>query len=520
MAEKPIDIKKAVEARKRKAAETHPPKKPGGNGSGVNSKFIIECLNANEMGDGMLFAALNKDRFVFNKAAAEWMIWEGHHWDVDYLNRALASVETICGSYLSEAHNLVDLINQASKQKNEDRVVQLRELQGRIYKRVGRLRSERGRQNTLKFAHTNSSNSIAIKGDELDQQPFLLGVPNGVIDLRTGILRPGRHDDLISIISPIEWQGIDCPAPTWECFLMEIFENNLELIDFLARLFGYGITGLNIEHIFPILIGRGRNGKGTIVETLMHVMGDLAAPIPAEMLLDQGRIRSSSGPSPDIMALRALRMAFASETDENRHFSHSRIKWLTGADTLTGRHPHDRRPTTFLPTHTLFFMTNHEPQAQSDDFAFWERVLLIPFELSYVDREPAADHERPADKHLPDKLKAEAAGILAWLVRGCIAWQKAGLEPPPIVRKATDEYRRNEDVLQDFIDEVCFLDPAHEINATDLYTAFSEWWSENMGKRVPSQKKFGKWMTRRFKREKIGTYRYYGLGLLSSEFGS
>ena len=99
-----------------------------------------------------------------------------------------------------------------------------------------------------------------------------------------------------------------------------------------------------------------------------------------------------------------------------------------------------------------------------------------------------------------------------------MAWQQRGIDPPPIVKKATADYRRSEDVLQDFIDEVCFLDPAHEIGASELYTAFAEWWSENMSKRVPSQKKFGKWMTRRFKREKIGTYRYYGIGLLGKQF--
>jgi len=350
-----------------------------------------------------------------------------------------------------------------------------------------------------------------------DQKPWLLGVENGVIDLCSGIMHPGRQDDLISMVSPIAYQGIDHQAPTWEWFLKDVFENDIEIVEFLGRLFGYAISGLNTEHVFPLLIGRGRNGKSTIIEVMQTIMGDLSGPVPAEMLLDQGRVRNSSGPTPDIMALHGLRMAFASETDDNRKFSHSRIKWLTGGDTLTGRHPHDRRPTNFKPSHTIFFATNSEPNADASDFAFWERVFLIPFELSYVDRELAATHERPADKELLEKLKNEAPGILSWLVRGCIAWQQQGFNPSLVVKKRTEEYRLSEDLVQQFIDEICYKDPHAETSAADLYAAFCEWWTTNMSPKAPSQKRFGKWMVRKFKREKIGTYRYYGVGLLEKQ---
>jgi len=215
------------------------------------------------------------------------------------------------------------------------------------------------------------------------------------------------------------------------------------------------------------------------------------------------------------MALRGLRIAFASENDEGRRFSPSRVKWLSGGDTLVGRSPHDRYETHFTPTHTLILLTNHKPHAPADDFAFWERVHLIPFDLSFVNRKPVADNERPADKHLPEKLRAEASGILAWMVRGCLAWQDKGLDPPRIVRDATADYRREEDILGDFIDECCFLDPSAEIQSSKLYTAFCDWWEQNVSKKTLSQKKFGKMMTKRFKREKKGTYKYFGLDLTS-----
>lgn len=518
------EIKRKVEERRKAeaAAQDPGPDMKGGSGGGITSGFVRKCLFANELGDGMIFAERFREQYVFVKNYSSWYRWTGHFWEHDVLDRSHAAVETVAEVYLEEAKKLVSDIDAALKAGKKDRAKDLENLQGKIYRRVQRLRSDRGRTNTLKFAHTNPQNAIAISGDEFDQDPWILGVKNGVVDLRTGELRPGRRDDWIMKAAPTEWRGLDTEAPTWERFLSEVLADDQEVIDFLGRLFGYAITGLCVEHILPVLVGQGRNGKGTIIETLMAVLGPLAAPIPAELLLDQGRVRNSAGPSPDIMALRGVRIAFASESDENRRFSHSKVKWLTGGDTLTARNPHDRDFTTFAPTHTLFLITNHEPNASADDYAFWERVAMIPFPLSFVTRQPVYDNERPADIHLREKLSAEAPGILAWLVRGCLAWQHHGLNPPPAVKKATDAYRRDQDRLADWIDECCYLDPAASVKASEAYDNFKTWWEKNVSKKVPSQHKFGKWMTRRFRKEKSGVYVYYGIDIISAlgELGS
>lgn len=168
-----IDIKEAVKKRRLKEAEAHLLKKRGPGGTGISSGFISDCLNANELGDGLLYAALNKDRFLYNKNTNEWMKWAGHHWEVDYFNQAVSGVEYVCEAYLSEAHRLVDLINTASKKKDNASVKQYRDLQARIYKRVKRLRTERGRQNTLKFAHTNPSMPLSVRADDLGSKTLV-----------------------------------------------------------------------------------------------------------------------------------------------------------------------------------------------------------------------------------------------------------------------------------------------------------------------------------------------------------
>lgn len=507
-------IREQVEARKKEEQEKISGDIGGHDRPEITSRFVQDCLHANELGDGMLFASIHQHQFLYNKSAAEWVSWAGHYWERDIMARSLASVENISTRYLKEAADLVDKIGSAVKNNEKDRVQDLQKIQDNIYRRVGRLRSERGRSNCLKFAHTNITNPIAIKGDEMDINPWLLACDNGVIDLRTGKLRDGRPDDLISKASPVKFTGIDTPAPTWELTLKQIFQDDQKLINYIARMLGYSATGLTIEHFLPIFYGQGRNGKGVILETISHVLGDLAAPIQSEMLLDQGRVKNSAGPSPDIMALRGLRIAFASETDQGRRFSTSRVKWLTGGDTLKGRYPHDKYETEFKPTHKLILMTNSKPDVSDDDFAFWERVHLIPFELSFVERKPEKDNERPADKYLREKLLEEAPGILAWLIRGCLEWQRIGLDPPEKILDATKEYRRDEDLLGHFLEEHCYEEPDAETSAADLYDRFVIWWETNVSRKRLSKKKFGIMMGKKFKKAKSGTYRYFGVGLL------
>jgi len=163
----------------------------------------------------------------------------------------------------------------------------------------------------------------------------------------------------------------------------------------------------------------------------------------------------------------------------------------------------------------LILLTNHKPHAPVTDFAFWERVHLVPFELSFVNRPPKGENERAADLSLSEKLQPELSGILAWLIRGCIRWQEMGLAPPKSVRDATEEYRRDEDLLADFLDECCHIADKTEVGASAIYDAFKEWMAENISKRsVISQKNFGKMMKGRFDKVKRGTYFYKGLRLL------
>ncbi|MFZ7126393.1 MAG: DNA primase family protein [Desulfobacterales bacterium] len=497
----------------------------GGGSCGIDSRFIHDCLRAEEMGDGLLYCEALRGKFVFDKSSARWLEWTGHHWQLDKLDRALASVEVVVDHYLEEANRLSSQASEASKEGKQDQVDRCEKLRKWIFKRVASLRTSGRRKACAEWAHTNNYQPLAIKGDELDQDPWLLGCANGVIDLRTGELRDGRPDDWILKASPVEWQGIDAPCPKWKAALLEIFDGDVEMVAFIQRLLGYSITGLHLEHIFPVWYGeRGRNGKGVIVNILKSTLGPMAAPIKPEMLLTIGRPQSSAGPNPEILKLRGLRIAFASEVDQNQTFSTATIKRLTGGEWLTARGIQAKDEIDFKQTHTLIMLTNYQPHAPSDDAAFWQRTILVPFNISFVDLDPKNPnppaHHRQRNKHLETELLEELPGVLAWLVSGCLLWQKHGLKPPAAVLKATEEYNREEDWLEDFIDECCDRGEGLEEGAAKLHQALKDWWEEVVGKRrqPPSKKKLGQALRKKgFEKEKRGTYVYFGIRLKDSD---
>lgn len=501
-------IRAEVEKRIDEEALAYPSKSQANGNGKVTSQYIEKCLHANQLGMGLLYAALLKDKLIYNNAGAEWLTWSGQTWSKDVMQTAYAAAEDVVDRLLAETMVITEQIGWAYKKGDKSAAEKLADKRELINKRVWALRGDDYRNACLKFSRT-CREPIAIRGDELDRNPMVLGCANGVIDLCTGECQPGRPEQFISKASPVEWKGLHAPAPKFEAWIREVLSEDDDLAEFLQRALGYAITGLVHEHILLVLHGPGRNGKGTLVELLSHVLGPLTGPIQAEMLLDQGKARNSAGPSPDIMGLRGLRIAFASETDENRRFSPARVKWLTGGDQLVGRHPHDKYEIRFDPTHTLILLTNHKPSAPDTDFAFWERVRLVPFKLAFVDREPSAANERRAKKGLGDELKEEASGILAWLVRGYLAYRERGLDPPLAVREATADWQRAENEILDFLEEYCKRDDMVKTRATILYENFNNWFKANRSKKGVSQTMFGKIMGKRFGKKTVGGVIYY-----------
>jgi putative DNA primase/helicase len=443
------------------------------------------------------------------------------------MDQAIAAVETVALRYAEEIEIQGKLLAEAIAADN-GQDLKIKSKIGQLHGRIKRLRKDSGRSNCLKFAHTNPVNPLAVRAADFDLNPWLLACANGVINLKTGELEPGRPADFISKRARAEFpaEGVRADTSALHRILLAIHSGDEELVQYKQRLFGYGITGLATEHVFPVLHGRGRNGKSIEVEALCHVLGDYAGPVPAEMLLESNRSAAAGASSPEIMALKGLRLAICSETDEGRKFSSAKVKWLTGGDTLTGRGLYDKHLISFTPTHLLVLLTNSKPTAPATDFAFWERCKLIHYLLSFVVRsqdelatKPLKPHERLADQTIPDQLKALASIHLAWLVKGCLDWQRLGMSPPRAISEATTNYQEDENYIGQFLDAVCVQAAGLHSSAADLYDAFRHWYRLNVNanaKYLPSQKSFGQKLlaTDLFERKRTsGYYHYHGLAV-------
>lgn len=547
----------------------------------LTSAFVIECLANNERGDGTLYAQLHRDQVVFVKKSQEWLAFKGHYWEQDIYDLHLRNVKGVAQMYLDEATGLKAPIQRLGDQlrgvekeiktadimiksagsalekaikandeagittASQDKTtaeqllaehetqkahltVELAGLTGtrkKLISRVDKLNGARGAENCVRWAHI-IENPLAISGDELDQHPLLLPCANGVVDLETGELRPGKPSDWLSKGTPIEYLGFDTPAPEWETFLRSMFDD--EIVEFQQELMGYCASGLTLEQFIAVHVGKGRNGKGVLFEMIEQAMGPLYWTVQAELLLDNKTSRSSSGASPDILALRGRRLAAASETDQGRRISAARVKELTGSDTLNARLLYDKADTNFRPTHKLHLRTNEVPGGLTKDFALRERLIYLKYKYMFVDdpeqkakEDPNnADFYRLKDRGLKERLQKELPGILSWLVRGFAKWQKRGkLIIPESCIKDAEKLQMDEDLIGQFIAAQCEgIDKDLRNPMKPFYETFAWWFNENIdGRRdnCPSTKWFGKEMEKRGYRgpNAGGEAQIYGLKL-------
>jgi putative DNA primase/helicase len=373
-----------------------------------------------------------------------------------------------------------------------------------------------------------SEPAIPVQPDELDTDPWLLNVANGTLDLRTGTLRPHRPEDLLTRCLKTSYNAA-AQCSTWQAFLWHVMGGSqgedspdmtaalLEqrqqaddraerLTAFLKRSSGYALTGLTKEQCVFFLHGTGSNGKSTFLEVMQAILEDYAQSTPSYSLLAKDR---HDGIPNDIARLRGARLVTTVEIGEGRRLNEELVKRLTGQDTLTARFLFAEF-FDFRPEFKLFIACNHLPQIKGTDHAIWRRIKTVPFTVTIAD----ADQ----DKDLPEKLVAEAEGILAWLVQGCLDWQREGLGIPEEVKAATDDYKRAMDTLTAFLEECCIRHESTsvQVQATRLYRAYKDW----CGEAPMTQIAFGKAMEERgFTRQRGTGHHYYWqrLGLLAQD---
>jgi putative DNA primase/helicase len=318
-----------------------------------------------------------------------------------------------------------------------------------------------------------SDRRMAATMDQFDVDPMLLNTPSGVVDLCTGRMREHQASDYLTRITAVSPSGA---CPTWREFLNRATAGDVELQNFLQRKAGYALTGLTREHALFFIYGLGANGKSVYLNTVAGILGEYHRTAPIETFTASSVDRHPT----DLAGLRGARLVTAIETEEGRRWAESRIKSLTGGDRIAARFMRQDY-FEFTPQFKLVIAGNHKPGLRSVDEAIRRRFNLIPFTVHIPPEE--------RDETLTERLKAEWPGILAWMVQGCLDWQREGLAPPAAVKAATAEYLESEDALTTWIDDKCERSPQSKESSTDLFLSWKNW-ADAAGEPSGSQKRF------------------------------
>jgi putative DNA primase/helicase len=367
----------------------------------------------------------------------QWSIFDGTRWKTDETRAVFSCARIVCREAAREA-NAAKAAKAIASSKTRSAVVSM----------------------------ASDDRRTAATVDQWDTDIWLLNTPDGTVDLRTGEMRPHGLEDYMTKITAVS-PDPSCPTPLFDSFLDRVTESNADYKSFLQRVSGYCLTGSTRDHALFFLHGGGRNGKSTLVKTIGGSMGDYHCTAPTEAFMDTKNERHPT----ELAMLRGARLVTSAETEEGRAWAESLVKKLTGGDPIDARFMRQDF-FRYTPQFKLVMQGNNKPSLKNVDVAMRARLNLLPFTVTIPPEE--------RDVELENKLKAEWPGIMAWMVAGCLEWQRRGLSPPEVVTRATDSYLDEQDTVARWLDEMCERDPNAFTLVHELYTSWDTW-ADSMG---------------------------------------
>jgi putative DNA primase/helicase len=429
---------------------TAPAGEPLRTNDSLGAEIDIPDYHFTDLGNAERLIRNHKGTILFCYPYNQWLRWDRRTWPVD-----------ISGDIERKAKETIKKIyREASAAADEDQ-------RTAIAKHAMRSESGSKIKSMLELARMD----VPVLPKDLDADPWLFNIQNGTVDLKTGQLQPHNSGDLITKISTVIYDpGAKCPL--FESFLDRITQSRSGLIDFLQRTVGYALTGLTIEQCFFVLYGIGANGKTTFLEVLRKVLGDYGQQANFATFLNT-RSKNSSN---DLAALKGARVVCASESGAGQSLNESLIKHITGGEAIRARFLWGEF-FEYYPEFKIFLASNHRPPIRNADLGIWRRVRLIPFDEVIPIEEQ--------DQDLLEKLFEELPGILNWMLKGCLDWQKNKLGMSEEVKQATDLYKSESDVFGTFFEEKCIFTPEVEVKSGDLQKAYRRWCEKSGEKPAP-----------------------------------
>jgi putative DNA primase/helicase len=319
-------------------------------------------------------------------------------------------------------------------------------------------------------ALVRSLEGVTVSLREFDKNPMLLNCQNGTLNLESGEFSPHRQSDLLLHSTSVSYEK-DAPCPIWlEVFLNTIMESSADLIPYLQKIAGYSLTGLNKEQVFFYCYGVGRNGKSTLVNTIIGIMGDYAAQCESDLFM--AKQFSPEGHNEQLANLQGKRIIATTEVESGKRLAPSLLKKITGGESIKTSRKYEHE-IEFVPECKIWISGNHKLEIPDATLSIWRRVKLIPFNVIIPEERVQPD--------LYNDLKTEWPGILNWMIEGCKQWQLHGLSDSAAVRQATGQYKDEQDLIAQFIEDRCEVGFDKSVSKSLLFTAFENW---NEGQKV------------------------------------
>lgn len=428
-------------------------------------------------------------RFCAERGTWYWFDDPVGTWRRDDQLRAMSKVQEVCEEHAKRAVLDASLGSDASA--------------SRMARQIASARTIRGVEQIAR-----AMPAVALSASNFDRDPWVLNTPSGLWDLRLGVRRDTVREDFCTRCTGVAPDQVGQDCPTFLRFLDDVTCGDAELVEYLNVLCGMLITGDTGAHLLPFFFGAGGNGKSTLLDLLLRIMGDYAAKIPSSVLMSD---RHGNRHPTEIAQLMGIRLAVASEVDQGSFWDEAKLKELTGDEILTARFMRGDF-FTFKRTHRFVVAGNYRPQVKAVDPAIRRRLRLVPFRADFTGRE---------DRTLADRLWQEAPAILSWVINGAQAWaDERRLPACRAVDDETERYFESQSTVDNWIAlELDTTDPAARAKSGELYRSYREW-KQGRGEYPQSQTTWGQVMQRRFDRVNSNGVWYVGVQLARHDRGA
>jgi putative DNA primase/helicase len=417
----------------------------------------------------------------YNVDNKSWMFWNDEFWQTDIYNNI---------------RNFAEVVVEEMKLKLNS--VETEEVRKAMLSNIKRTLQSNGKTAMLKEAE--HLEGIPVTNNDFDRDKYLFNTASGVVDLRSGDIKQHDKELMLSHYTPYEVDMHNEPVK-WLEFLNDIFEGDQDIIKYVQRVLGYSMTGETVEQCMFFFFGDGSNGKSLLLDVVNEAMGTYGKTSNADILLE--KYNTGTGNLGDVARLRGARFVMTDEAKHNDKLNESAIKTYTsGIGNIVARFLYGNE-FEFTPIMKIFMSSNYKPRITGTDHGIWRRIKVIPFNKVIPDDQQ--------DKQLKTKLLKEMPQILGWLIRGCLMWQKDGLNEPDTLKEAHRDYRSEMDIVQRWVNENCMLVDDMSTSSSELFENFSEYVKANKEFQL-SHTMFGRNMSKKFKKGRIaGVTAYKGI---------